>query len=55
LQTGPEIVSGDRPTDPSYRRLAEVARHAIIRCAPYRLPNDKFANQDIVLHFDPRG
>jgi hypothetical protein len=54
LQTDPKIVISDRVTDPSYRRFAEAARRAVIRCAPFRLPNDKFANRDIVFHFDPR-
>ncbi len=55
LQFNPQIVDSDRVTDPLYRKLAEAARGAVLRCAPYRLPNDKFAGEDIVLHFDPKG
>jgi hypothetical protein len=55
LQTSPQIVGSDRVTDPSYRKLAEAARRAVLRCAPFRLPNDKFANRDIVLRFDPKA
>jgi len=54
LQSNPEIVSRDRLSDPFYRAAAESARRAVIRCAPYRLPNDKFVNQDITFHFDPK-
>ena len=55
LQTSPQIVGSDRETDPLHRQLAEAARRAVIRCAPFRLSNDKFANRDIVFHFDPKG
>jgi len=41
-------------SDPFYRAAAESAVRAMIRCAPYRLPNDKFTTQDTVLHFDPK-
>ena len=53
-QIPPQIVSNPRLSDPFYRSAAESARRAVIRCAPYRLPNEKFLNQDIVLHFDPK-
>ena len=54
LQAPPQIVSNSRMTDPFYRSAAEAARRAVIRCAPYPLPNEKFLNQDIVIHFDPK-
>ena len=55
LQTDPLIVRNDRVTDPLYRKLAEAARRAVLRCAPYKLPSNQFADREIVLHFDPRA
>lgn len=37
------------------RTAAESARRAVMRCAPYNLPSDKYdAWADVIVHFDPR-
>jgi type VI secretion system protein VasI len=54
LQAPPIVISNSRMSDPFYRSAAEAARRAVIRCEPYRLPNEKFLNQDVVLHLDPK-
>ncbi len=39
---------------PAYRAAAEAARRAVIQCAPYSLPADRYDSwQEIVLDFDP--
>jgi len=39
---------------PAYRAAAESARRAVIQCAPYTLPADRYDSwQEIVLDFDP--
>ena len=54
LKKPPQIVNADRLSDPAYRAAAESALKSVVRCAPYRLPDEKFAQIDVVLHFDPR-
>ena len=37
------------------RAAAESARRAVLACAPYSLPSDKYeAWADVIVHFDPR-
>lgn len=44
-------VSG---SGPAYRAAAESARRAVIQCAPYTLPADRYESwQEIILDFDP--
>lgn len=54
LDGNPEIVSGGGAGGIE-RAAAESARRAVIRCAPYNLPSDKYdAWADVIVHFDPR-
>lgn len=49
----PQIVAGGGQD--TLRRIAsEAARRAVLRCAPYKLPLDKYdAWSDVLVHFDP--
>ncbi len=49
----PEIVAGGGQD--TLRRIAsEAARRAVLRCAPYKLPADKYdAWSEVLVHFDP--
>lgn len=50
----PQIVAGGGGSGIE-RTAAESARRAVIRCAPYTLPADKYeAWADVIVHFDPR-
>lgn len=54
LENRPEIVAGGG-ADPVRRAAAESARRAIIQCAPYNLPTDKYdAWAEVIVHFDPK-
>jgi len=54
LEGRPEIVSGGGGGGVE-RAAAESARRAILQCAPYNLPADKYeAWADVIVHFDPR-
>ena len=50
----PEVVSGGSNSGIG-RAAAESARRAVMICAPYALPADKYDDwQDVVVNFDPR-
>jgi len=50
----PRIVSGGGGGGIE-RTAAESARRAVIRCAPYNLPSEKYdAWSEVIVHFDPR-
>jgi colicin import membrane protein len=52
LESNPEIVAGGSGT--VERAAAESARRAILQCAPYSLPAEKYeAWADVIVHFDP--
>lgn len=54
LDGAPRIVSGGDAGGIA-RTAAESARRAVIRCAPYTLPSDKYdAWSEVIVHFDPR-
>ena len=49
----PEIISGGGSSGVE-RAAAESARRAVLQCAPYNLPADKYdAWADVIVHFDP--
>ena len=53
LDGNPEIIAGGGSTGVE-RAAAEAARRAVVRCAPYALPADKYdAWSDVIVHFDP--
>ena len=53
LEGRPEIVSGAGGNGVQ-RAAAESARRAILQCAPYNLPSDKYeAWAEVIVHFDP--
>ena len=53
LESNPEIVAGGNGNSVE-RAAAESARRAILQCAPYNLPSDKYeAWADVIVHFDP--
>lgn len=53
LQGNPEIVAGGGGGTVE-RAAAESARRAILQCAPYSLPAEKYeAWADVIVHFDP--
>ena len=53
LESNPEIVAGGNGGSVE-RAAAESARRAILQCAPYNLPGDKYeAWADVIVHFDP--
>ena len=54
LDGSPKIVAGGGGSGIE-RAAADSARRAVIRCAPYTLPSDKYeAWSDVIVHFDPR-
>ncbi|MBI1622337.1 hypothetical protein [Aquamicrobium zhengzhouense] len=54
LDGDPRIVAGGG-SGGIERTAAESARRAVIRCAPYNLPSEKYeAWADVIVHFDPR-
>lgn len=54
LDGNPSIVSGGG-SQGIERAAAESARRAVLACAPYNLPADKYeAWSDVIVHFDPR-
>ena len=54
LDGAPRIVSGGGGAGIE-RAAAESARRAVLACAPYSLPSDKYeAWADVIVHFDPR-
>ncbi|GAB1583221.1 cell envelope integrity protein TolA [Phyllobacterium phragmitis] len=53
IEGAPEVVSGGGDSGIG-RVAAESARRAVIRCAPYNLPRDKYdAWADVIVNFDP--
>lgn len=58
LRGSPAIVDRERLRQPGqefYRAAAESARRAVLQCAPYDMPRDKYERwRDIVLTFDPK-
>ncbi|MGE0502134.1 MAG: TonB family protein [Rhizobiaceae bacterium] len=51
----PVIIAGGG-TSGLQKAAAEAARRAVMRCAPYNLPQEKYAHwRNIVVHFDPSG
>lgn len=45
----------DSASSPIFRAAADSAVRAVLRCQPYRLPEQKFATwRDMILNFDPR-
>jgi outer membrane biosynthesis protein TonB len=53
LEGSPEIISGGG-ADGIERAAAESARRAVMKCAPYNLPAEKYeAWADVVVNFDP--
>jgi hypothetical protein len=54
IEGAPQIVAGGGGAGVE-RIAAEAARRAVLRCAPYNLPADKYdAWSDVLVHFDPR-
>jgi colicin import membrane protein len=54
LENRPEIVAGAGGSG-IQRAAAESARRAILQCAPYNLPADKYeAWAEVIVHFDPK-
>ncbi|MCT8997939.1 hypothetical protein [Chelativorans intermedius] len=53
VEGNPEIISGGDGSGVA-RAAAESARRAILQCAPYNLPTEKYsAWADVIVHFDP--
>ena len=53
IEGSPEIISGGGSAGVE-RAAAESARRAVLQCAPYNLPADKYdAWADVIVHFDP--
>jgi outer membrane biosynthesis protein TonB len=53
IDGSPEIIEGGG-TQGIERAAAESARRAVMQCAPYTLPADKYeAWADVIVHFDP--
>ncbi|MEX0954336.1 MAG: hypothetical protein WDZ83_03880 [Rhizobiaceae bacterium] len=53
LESNPQIVAGGNGGSVE-RAAAESARRAILQCAPYSLPTEKYeAWADVIVHFDP--
>lgn len=53
IEGRPEIISGGGSAGVE-RAAAESARRAVLQCAPYNLPADKYdAWADVIVHFDP--
>lgn len=54
IDGAPDIIAGGGGAGVE-RIAAEAARRAVLRCAPYNLPADKYdAWADVIVHFDPR-
>lgn len=54
LEGAPQIVAGGGAGGIE-RAAAESARRAVLACAPYTLPSEKYeAWADVIVHFDPR-
>ncbi len=53
IEGDPEVVAGGGQG--ALRRIAsEAARRAVLRCAPYNLPADKYESwSEVLVHFDP--
>jgi hypothetical protein len=58
LRGSPEIIDAERmgrPGEEFFRAAAESARRAVIQCAPYEMPRDKYDRwRDIEITFNPR-
>ena len=53
LEGSPEIIEGGG-VEGIERAAAESARRAVLQCAPYNLPAEKYeAWADVIVHFDP--
>jgi colicin import membrane protein len=53
LEGSPEIISGGG-ADGIERAAAESARRAVMKCAPYNLPAEKYeAWAEVIVNFDP--
>ncbi|MGE0500902.1 MAG: hypothetical protein AB7I79_04490 [Rhizobiaceae bacterium] len=53
IEGSPEIIAGGGSAGVE-RAAAEAARRAVVRCAPYTLPAEKYdAWADVIVHFDP--
>lgn len=53
IEGRPEIIAGGNGSSVE-RAAAESARRAILQCAPYNLPSDKYsAWADVIVNFDP--
>lgn len=53
IEGRPEIIAGGGSAGVE-RAAAESARRAVLQCAPYNLPADKYdAWADVIVHFDP--
>ena len=53
VQGAPQIIAGGSGSTVE-RAAAESARRAILQCAPYNLPTEKYdAWADVIVHFDP--
>lgn len=53
VEGSPQIIAGGGGTGVE-RAAAESARRAILQCAPYNLPTEKYeAWADVIVHFDP--
>ncbi|AAL51519.1 hypothetical protein BMEI0338 [Brucella melitensis bv. 1 str. 16M] len=53
IQGTPEVTSGGG-ADGVARAAAESARRAVMRCAPYNLPVDKYDSwSEVIVNFDP--
>ncbi|MFC6491009.1 hypothetical protein ACFP9U_23920, partial [Nitratireductor sp. GCM10026969] len=53
IEGSPQIIAGGSGSSVE-RAAAESARRAILQCAPYNLPSEKYsAWADVIVHFDP--
>lgn len=53
VEGSPQIIAGGNGS-PVERAAAESARRAVLQCAPYNLPAEKYDSwQDVVVNFDP--
>ena len=53
VSASPEVMNGS--SNPAFRAAASSAVRAVMRCAPYSLPAEKYdAWQEVIINFDPR-
>ncbi|SDU34928.1 cell envelope integrity protein TolA [Stappia sp. ES.058] len=53
VEQRPEVLNSSG--NPSFTIAAESARRAVLRCAPYSLPREKYESwREVIINFDPR-